>query len=238
MKVSITSNGSSNNKLYYGNNNSIGYNNLHNTYNNIHNTLVKNADFDMYQRGYGYNFNKIRMGHLSALRLKEVGLRSFDDQYIDKRKNFHLRVYVYYKPIKKKTFDACNNKTFGDNHANGWSVEDMFKLNEEKFGIHSTYNIEDYTTPLVYNEECLNKYNKSSLIKNNFKQSVQNSKNVNNYTINNKWRCEKIEASAANIPLNLVKENYHNSNSNDNRNKGSNNKLEGDNGLFCLKDGG
>ncbi|CAI7723255.1 mRNA-decapping enzyme 2, putative [Plasmodium vivax] len=150
-------------------------------------------------KGYRYSLNKMRMGgHLSALRLKEVGLRSFDDQDMDKRKNFHLQVYgnkdklnsdkkeiqnrykkislknpyhslddasVYYVPQKNKMLDACNDKTFGENHTNGWSAEDMFKLNEEKFGIHSTYNIEEYTTPLVYKEEKISRYNKSAKVK-------------------------------------------------------------------------
>ncbi|CRG97477.1 mRNA-decapping enzyme 2, putative [Plasmodium gallinaceum] len=195
------SNKNINNKSYYGNNN-----HMYKTYN----AFTKNVDFDIYEKRYRYNFNKIRMGHLSALRLKEVGLRSFDDQDIDKRKNFQMHVYgnkyklydnkkdlykfkrkikkyagcslddssVYYVPSRNTTLDACNDKTFGENHSNGWSAEDMFKLNEEKFGVHSTYNIEDYTTPLVYNEENMIKFNKNGLIRNNYNLS----KNVNNFS--------------------------------------------------------
>ncbi|CRH02337.1 mRNA-decapping enzyme 2, putative [Plasmodium relictum] len=195
-----------NNKSYYGNNNHMY---------KAYNTFPKNLDIDIYEKRYRYNFNKIRMGHLSALRLKEVGLRSFDDQDIDKRKNFQIHVYgnknklydnrkdlyrfkkkikkyagcslddssIYYIPSRNTTLDACNDKTFGENHSNGWSAEDMFKLNEEKFGVQSTYNIEDYTTPLVYNEENINKFNKNGLIRNTYNLS-KNMNNFSNKTIN------------------------------------------------------
>ncbi|ETB61318.1 hypothetical protein YYC_01232 [Plasmodium yoelii 17X] len=239
-KISISSNGSiNNNKGNYENsrnnrnvkngrnnkhNNIYGYNlnnnnnnNNNNNYNYYYNntkeynTAMKGGDLDYYDRKYRYNFNKIKTGHLSALRLKEVGLRSFDDQDIDKRKKLHLHIYgnkkklyktnkdlyrynqksmkngykslddesVHYMPIKHKTKDACNDKTFGYNHSNGWSPEDMFKLNEEKFGVHSTYNIDKYTTPLIYNEECASQVNKIAMQKINFNQKLKLGKNGN-----------------------------------------------------------
>ncbi|SBS87954.1 mRNA-decapping enzyme 2, putative (DCP2) [Plasmodium ovale curtisi] len=203
-KVSISSKTSSNNKLYYENKKS-GY---MSKVKNLNHAPMKSVDFNFYERSYRYNFNKVRTGHLSALRLKEIGLKSFDDQDMDKRKNFRLSVYaskgklnngkkdfyaykkglmkntyhsvddasVYYVPIRKKASDACNDKTFGHNHANGWSVEDMFKLNEEKFGVHSTYNIEDYTTPLVCIEDSMNKHNRSGPNKNGYKQNFTGGK--------------------------------------------------------------
>ncbi|CAD2103789.1 mRNA-decapping enzyme 2, putative [Plasmodium vinckei brucechwatti] len=235
-KVSVSSNGSiSNNKGKYENsrnnrnvkngrnnwNNNIYGHNLNNNnnynyyYNNTkeYNTAMKGGDWDYYDRKYRYNFNKIKTGHLSALRLKEVGLRSFDDQDIDKRKKLHLHLYgnkkklyqtnkdlyrynqksmkngykslddesVHYMPIKHKTKDACNDKTFGYNHSNGWSPEDMFKLNEEKFGVHSTYNIDKYTTPLIYNEECASQVNKIAMQKTNFSQKLKINKNGNDH---------------------------------------------------------
>ncbi|KEG04350.1 mRNA-decapping enzyme 2, putative [Plasmodium vinckei vinckei] len=236
-KMSISSNGSiNNNKGKYensrnnrnvkngrnsrNNNNIYGYNlNNNNNYNYYYNntkeynTAMKSGDWDYYDRKYRYNFNKIKTGHLSALRLKEVGLRSFDDQDIDKRKKLHLHLYgnkkklyqtnkdvyrynqksmkngcislddesVHYMPIKHKTKDACNDKTFGYNHSNGWSPEDMFKLNEEKFGVHSTYNIDKYTTPLIYNEECASQVNKIAMQKTNFSQKLKINKNGNDH---------------------------------------------------------
>ncbi|CAD2112992.1 hypothetical protein YYG_00098 [Plasmodium vinckei petteri] len=234
-RMSISSNGSiSNNKGKYENsrnnrnvkngrnsrnNNIYGYNLNNNNYNYYYNntkeynTAMKGGDWDYYDRNYRYNFNKIKTGHLSALRLKEVGLRSFDDQDIDKRKKLHLHLYgnkkklyqtnkdlyrynqksmkngykslddesVHYMPIKHKTKDACNDKTFGYNHSNGWSPEDMFKLNEEKFGVHSTYNIDKYTTPLIYNEECASQVNKIAMQKTNFSQKLKINKNGNDH---------------------------------------------------------
>ncbi|PFH35042.1 hydrolase, NUDIX family protein [Besnoitia besnoiti] len=44
--------------------------------------------------------------------------------------------------------DKCNNSTFGGGHGGGWSVEEMFRFNEENFGVVSTYDIESYTVPL------------------------------------------------------------------------------------------
>ncbi|KEP67675.1 UNVERIFIED_CONTAM: hydrolase, NUDIX family protein [Hammondia hammondi] len=44
--------------------------------------------------------------------------------------------------------DRCNNTTFGGGHGGGWSVEEMFRFNEENFGVVSTYDIESYTVPL------------------------------------------------------------------------------------------
>ncbi|PHJ14969.1 nudix family protein [Cystoisospora suis] len=44
--------------------------------------------------------------------------------------------------------DRCNNTTFGGGHGSGWSVEEMFRYNEEIFGVVSTYDIETYTVPL------------------------------------------------------------------------------------------
>ncbi|GAW83297.1 mRNA-decapping enzyme 2 [Plasmodium gonderi] len=216
-KISISSSGSSNNKVvYHGKNNNV-YNKTYNGYNSYRNYYV---EFDESgTKGHRYGFNKMRMGgHLSALRLKEVGLRSFDDQDMDRRKNFHLQVYgskgkwnndkkeiqnkhkkrnmknshhslddssVHYIPTKNKKLDACNDKTFGQNHTNGWSAEDMFKLNEEKFGIQSTYNIEEYTTPLLYNEEKTNKYMKNTLVKNTFSPYLigNNNNKGSDYTI-------------------------------------------------------
>ncbi|SCM26034.1 mRNA-decapping enzyme 2, putative [Plasmodium berghei] len=234
-KISISSNGSiSNNKGNYENsrnsrnvkngrnnkhNNIYGYNLNNNNYNYYYNntkeynTAMKGGNLDYYDRKYRYNFNKIKTGHLSALRLKEVGLRSFDDQDIDKRKKLHLHIYgnkkklyktnkdlyrynqksmktgykslddesVHYMQIKHKTKDACNDKTFGYNHSNGWSPEDMFKLNEEKFGVHSTYNIDKYTTPLIYNEECESQVNKIAMQKINFNQKLKMCKNGNDH---------------------------------------------------------
>ncbi|VTZ70769.1 mRNA-decapping enzyme 2, putative [Plasmodium chabaudi chabaudi] len=233
--MSISSNGSiSNNKGKYDNSrnnrnvkngrnsrnsNIYGYNLNNNNYNYYYNntkeynTAMKGGDWDYYDRNYRYNFNKIKTGHLSALRLKEVGLRSFDDQDIDKRKKLHLHLYgnkkklyqtnkdlyrynqksmkneykslddesVHYMPIKHKTKDSCNDKTFGYNHSNGWSPEDMFKLNEEKFGVHSTYNIDKYTTPLIYNEECASQVNKIAMQKTNFSQKLKIGKNGNDH---------------------------------------------------------
>lgn len=37
--------------------------------------------------------------------------------------------------------------TFGD-HSKGWSVEDMFAVNETKFGIVNSFNYDEYTVPL------------------------------------------------------------------------------------------
>ncbi|CAA9990692.1 mRNA-decapping enzyme 2, putative [Plasmodium knowlesi strain H] len=178
-------------------------------------------------KGYRYSLNRMRMGgHLSALRLKEVGLRSFDDQDMEKRKNFHLQVYgkkdklncdkkeiqnrykklslknpyhslddssVYYVPTKNRTLDACNDKTFGENRTNGWSAEDMFKLNEEKFGIHSTYNIEEYTTPLVYKEEKIGRYNKNDKMKEGMNPHMmgRSNKQVGRYNIKMGDRAER-----------------------------------------------
>ncbi|KAF8821403.1 hydrolase, NUDIX family protein, partial [Cardiosporidium cionae] len=44
--------------------------------------------------------------------------------------------------------DSLNETTFGKESASGWSVEEMFKLNAEKFGVMSTYDIAHYTVPL------------------------------------------------------------------------------------------
>ncbi|KJP90061.1 hypothetical protein AK88_00230 [Plasmodium fragile] len=191
-------NNHNNNKAYHGSSSSNGYKKTPNAHGNNYGKHYGEYD-PAGSKGYRYSLNKMRMGgHLSALPLNEVGLRSFDDQDMDKRKNFHLQVYgnkdklnydkkdiqnrykklslknpyhalddasVYYVPTKNKTLDARNDKTFGENHTNGWSAEDMFKLNEEKFGIHSTYNIEEYTTPLVYKDEKISRYNKSGSVK-------------------------------------------------------------------------
>ncbi|CBZ54140.1 putative mRNA decapping protein [Neospora caninum Liverpool] len=45
-------------------------------------------------------------------------------------------------------WDRCNDTTFGGGHGGGWSVEEMFRFNEENFGVVSTYDIESYTVPL------------------------------------------------------------------------------------------
>ncbi|SCQ12557.1 mRNA-decapping enzyme 2,putative [Plasmodium gaboni] len=79
---------------------------------------------------------------------------------------------------RNTNLDACNDKTFGQNHMNGWSAEDMFKLNEQKFGIHSTYNIDNYTTPLNCNDEKKgSRYLKETLKSVNLKNGSSNAMN-------------------------------------------------------------
>jgi ADP-ribose pyrophosphatase YjhB (NUDIX family) len=52
------------------------------------------------------------------------------------------------KPKRRGSQDS-DKATFGDDHdAKGWSVKDMFAVNEEKFGIVNTFNIDDYSVPL------------------------------------------------------------------------------------------
>lgn len=55
--------------------------------------------------------------------------------------------------IVKEEVDAAgvardNEQTFGSGSSKNFSVEDMFRVNKEKFGIESTYNFEQYTTKL------------------------------------------------------------------------------------------
>jgi len=38
--------------------------------------------------------------------------------------------------------------TFGDDGDGGWSLDDMFQVNEEKFGVVNSFNYEDYTVKL------------------------------------------------------------------------------------------
>ncbi|EEA07094.1 Dcp2, box A domain-containing protein [Cryptosporidium muris RN66] len=41
-----------------------------------------------------------------------------------------------------------DKRTFGTKAGSGWDVEAMFALNEEKFGVKSTFSFDDYTIPL------------------------------------------------------------------------------------------
>ncbi|KAH7650414.1 ataxin2 related nudix domain (RNA processing phosphatase ATpase domain) [Cryptosporidium bovis] len=41
-----------------------------------------------------------------------------------------------------------DKRTFGTRAGSGWNVEAMFALNEEKFGVKSTFSIDEYTIPL------------------------------------------------------------------------------------------
>ncbi|KAH8741122.1 RNA processing phosphatase/ATpase domain [Cryptosporidium ryanae] len=41
-----------------------------------------------------------------------------------------------------------DKRTFGMRAGSGWNVEAMFALNEEKFGVKSTFSIDEYTIPL------------------------------------------------------------------------------------------
>lgn len=52
------------------------------------------------------------------------------------------------KENNKKNRDK---KTFGDN-VNGWSVEEMFRVNADKFNVTSSYDYESYTIPLPSKE--------------------------------------------------------------------------------------
>lgn len=52
---------------------------------------------------------------------------------------------------KPKTYisDAIKDKrTFGTKAGSGWDVESMFALNEQKFGVKSTFSLDEYTIPL------------------------------------------------------------------------------------------
>jgi ADP-ribose pyrophosphatase YjhB (NUDIX family) len=52
------------------------------------------------------------------------------------------------KPKRRGSQDS-DRTTFGNDHSeNGWSVKDMFAVNEEKFGIVNTFNIDEYSVPL------------------------------------------------------------------------------------------
>ncbi|KAF8821119.1 hydrolase, NUDIX family protein, partial [Cardiosporidium cionae] len=162
----------------------------------------------------GFRLPSRRGGHVYAMRLKDVGQRSFDDQDIDhllalrrralgssymggdaacvgnasgamglkqKRGSYPQRgkgalltgktslrghkktthasfddlgvSYQRIRPLRgmgrgSAGRDSLNQTTFGKKSASGWSVEEMFKLNAEKFGVMSTYDIAHYTVPL------------------------------------------------------------------------------------------
>jgi len=51
-------------------------------------------------------------------------------------------------PKDKRRSSTCDVATFGAESNAGWSVEDMFEVNERKFGIVNSFNINEYTTPL------------------------------------------------------------------------------------------
>ncbi|ETW29662.1 hypothetical protein PFFCH_02932 [Plasmodium falciparum FCH/4] len=273
-----------NNKYYYNNkymyypNYNINYGNNYNMYYNrgYHSYFNKNGDQDFYQKMYRNHIKKIGVGHLSALRLKEVGLRSFDDQYIEKRKYFQMRVYgnnknkllynakndiygnhrkmmrnayrsvddssVYYKSSRNTNLDACNEKTFGENHMNGWSAEDMFKLNEQKFGIQSTYNIDNYTTPLNCNDEKKSsRYVKETLKSVNVKGVSSNglngllsasfdkspvNKEIQYFLNNTKNMLSKGNMNSTNENVDMViTKSSNNNNINENKNKNNNDNI-------------
>lgn len=53
------------------------------------------------------------------------------------------------KKSRPYTSDATKDKrTFGTKAGSGWDVEAMFALNEQKFGVKSTFSLDEYTIPL------------------------------------------------------------------------------------------
>jgi 8-oxo-dGTP pyrophosphatase MutT (NUDIX family) len=48
---------------------------------------------------------------------------------------------------KRRGSDAANTTTFG-HQDDGWSIDEMFAVNEAKFGVVNTFNYEEYTTQL------------------------------------------------------------------------------------------
>ncbi|OII74143.1 NUDIX domain-containing protein [Cryptosporidium ubiquitum] len=53
------------------------------------------------------------------------------------------------KKSKQYISDAIKDKrTFGTKAGSGWDVESMFALNEQKFGVKSTFSLDEYTIPL------------------------------------------------------------------------------------------
>jgi mRNA-decapping enzyme subunit 2 len=73
---------------------------------------------------------------------------------------------------KKKLPKSVATETFGFNQTGGWSVEDMFAVNEQKFGITNSYDESLYTTKLP--AEYLQQRNANS----NTKRSSQNARNT------------------------------------------------------------
>jgi mRNA-decapping enzyme subunit 2 len=73
---------------------------------------------------------------------------------------------------KQKLLKSAATETFGFNQTGGWSVEDMFAVNEQKFGITNSYDESLYTTKLP--DEYLQQRSHA----NSSKKSSQKSKKV------------------------------------------------------------
>ena len=43
---------------------------------------------------------------------------------------------------------SADEKTFGSGSDDGWSLDDMFQVNEEKFGVVNSFTMDEYTVPL------------------------------------------------------------------------------------------
>lgn len=96
--------------------------------------------------GYG-NDGKVNDRGIDLMGGSRNNFRKYGKGYVDDS----AIKYSYgngHKDMKVNRMDYNNTKTFGANYGNGWSVYDMFKRNKEKFGVESTYNFDDYTTPL------------------------------------------------------------------------------------------
>ncbi|KAH8582502.1 ataxin2 related nudix domain (RNA processing phosphatase ATpase domain) [Cryptosporidium sp. chipmunk genotype I] len=52
------------------------------------------------------------------------------------------------KPKPYVSDSTKDKRTFGTNAGSGWDVESMFALNEQKFGVKSTFSLDEYTIPL------------------------------------------------------------------------------------------
>jgi len=52
------------------------------------------------------------------------------------------------KKSSPKTGSAEDNTTFGSGSSDGWSIDDMFQVNEQKFGVVNSFTMDEYTVPL------------------------------------------------------------------------------------------
>mmetsp|Transcript_10510 Transcript_10510/g.27521 ORF Transcript_10510/g.27521 Transcript_10510/m.27521 type:complete len:435 (-) Transcript_10510:868-2172(-) len=52
------------------------------------------------------------------------------------------------KEKKEAGMGKVDTATFGKGNGEGWSAEEMFRVNEDKFNVKSSYDYESYTTPL------------------------------------------------------------------------------------------